>query len=405
MNRLFNIQWSYRIFFIALFLFSGVIPFLKIKLAAALVVWVALFVLLYSKGNRLTLHTKFGKKLYKALLAFAAVWVIRALFYDANDHFSGTPVLTLFGSMEFGVFTYLLPLTFLFSDIKIIAILQKALKVIIVVSLVCLLLNISGLEKGESFAFLPFCSCSIFALPFLAYAKKRKTVMIFAFLVFCIVCFQLAGERALMLFFLLSIMGYIGVKMGIPNVIWKIAMVAGVVISIGILIYSLYYGISIFEVLQDMYLDKDDIVQDTRSFIFYELSEDLTSNHLWLFGKGMLGTCYSRYFDNSTNPDADSAYRIGLEVGFLQYLLKGGLLYLALIMSTFIGAVYNALFRSKSEFMKIIGVLLFANFVLSCVSFGPSFNMWNFHIWIIIGLCFAKPFLDLTDSEIKQLMH
>lgn len=405
MNRLFSIQWSYRIFFIALFLFSGVIPFLKIKLAAALVVWVALFVLLYSKGCRLTIHTKFGKKLYKALLAFAAVWVIRALFYDANDHFSGTPVLTLFGSMEFGVFTYLLPLTFLFSDTRTVSVLRKSLKIIIAVSLVCLLLNMSGLEKGESFAFLPFCSCSIFFAAFLPYVKKRMVVMVFMFLAFCIVCFQLAGERALMLFFLLSILGYIGVKMSIPDVIWKVAMLAGIVISIGILIYSLYYGISIFEVLQDMYMDKDDIVQDTRSFIFYELSEDLTNNHQWLFGKGMLGTCYSRYFENSTNPDADSAYRIGLEVGFLQHLLKGGLLYLTLIMSTFIGAIYNALFRSNSQFMKIMGVLLFVNFVLSCVSFGPAFNMWNFHIWIIIGLCYAKPFLDLTDTEVRQIMH
>lgn len=168
------------------------------------------------------------------------------------------------------------------------------------------------------------------------------------FFLFSIICFLLIGERAILIYFSLSLLGFFGVKMHFLNIAWSLILLAGISVSLAILIYSLYYGVSIFEILQDLYFDTNDMAQDTRSFIFYELSEDLTRNHEWIYGKGMLGVCYSPFFDSSTNPNADSAYRIGLEVGFLQYLLKGGLLYLSLIMLTFLGAIYNAFFKSKT---------------------------------------------------------
>ena len=191
------------------------------------------------------------------------------------------------------------------------------------------------------------------------------------FFLFSIICFLLIGERAILIYFSLSLLGFFGVKMHFLNIAWSLILLAGISVSLAIIIYSLYYGVSIFEILQDLYFDTNDMAQDTRSFIFYELSEDLTRNHEWIYGKGMLGVCYSPFFDSSTNPNADSAYRIGLEVGFLQYLLKGGLLYLSLIMLTFLGAIYNAFFKSKSKFIKTIGVLLFVNFVILCISYTP----------------------------------
>ncbi len=406
MNRINCLNKCYNVFFIALFLCSGVIPIFRNKILEAFLVWIGIFFLIFSIGISLKEDTKkIGKSLYCVLLIFALVWSFRAIFLDSSEHFSGTPLLTIFGSLEFGIFTYLLPLAFLFSEKNIISILYKRLSFVIVISFILFLINYSSIVAGKYLSFLSFSICSILFIPFLLYIRKRYLQYCLMFFLFSIICFLLIGERAILIYFSLSLLGFFGVKMHFLNIAWSLILLAGISVSLAILIYSLYYGVSIFEILQDLYFDTNDMAQDTRSFIFYELSEDLTRNHEWIYGKGMLGVCYSPFFDSSTNPNADSAYRIGLEVGFLQYLLKGGLLYLSLIMLTFLGAIYNAFFKSKSKFIKTIGVLLFVNFVILCISYTPSFNMWYFHIWIMIGMCYSNKFLKLSDNEIKTIIN
>ena len=68
---------------------------------------------------------------------------------------------------------------------------------------------------------------------------------------------------------------------------------------------------------------------DTRTFLYTELFRDLTPAEL-LYGRGFLGTYFSEYINelSPTRDDAGDFYqRFGSEVGLLQLLLKGGLVY------------------------------------------------------------------------------
>ena len=76
-----------------------------------------------------------------------------------------------------------------------------------------------------------------------------------------------------------------------------------------------------------------------------------------------------------------------------------------LYMATMLLAIRNAFFKSNSHFVKIIGMLVLANFLMSCVSQGPGINMRYFMFWVLMGMCFSKDILSLSDNEIYSIIN
>lgn len=373
------------------------------KLIIPIFIWGGVLPMIYLYINDATSLAKDGKCILNIYIVTACLWIARCYIIDDNSRFTGTPTLTIFGSLRFGVFMYLLPLMFLFSRIDMLRHIESTLKVLIAVSVLLIIISCREIMNGVSPSSLLWIYASIFIIPFLYYINNRKKYIVL--LLTFLVIFYIVDERAVFINFALCLIGFMCIKIKIRRLYLKVAFYLGILLSVAILVYSLYYGVSIFEVLSSLYSNETKLVNDTRSFIFYELADDLNKNNQWLFGKGMLGTCYSPYFDNTIDDNADSAYRIGVEVGFLQYLLKGGLFYLILIMATSIIAIYRAFFKSNNSFCKTIGFMILANFVLSCVSQGPALNPYNFYLWIMIGFCYSKTALDLSDMEIFRLIN
>lgn len=396
---------SFVVIFIGLLLSSKFFWGLDFKLVSALIVWVGLYLLVKSnEGLNLRDFSKNGVRLYSLYLVTAVLWVTRSFFFDDNTKFTGTPILTIFGSLVFGVFLYILPILFLFASPKMLPTIFKSLKLIVGLTAIGFILSADMIMKSVTPFSFKLAMASIFICPFVFYLKRSAKWFYLAFLFVMIFIFEIVDERAAIMYWSLCLLGFIGVTQKLPKTVWGISMITGCIIVISVLVYSLYYGISIFQVLSELYSDKSDIVNDTRSFIFYELSGDLSRNKCWLFGKGILGTCYSPYFDMSMSGNGDSAYRLGLEVGFLQYMLKGGLFFVSLFMLTMLMAMYNAFFKSKNSFLKMVGVLILANYVLSCVSQGPMMDLRNFYLWIMMGCCFCKPIIEMTDRDLDLLL-
>lgn len=384
------------VFFVNTFLFKLIIPFV-------ILMDIIVLIFLYINNSFIKPLTEKGKIIMRIYIITAFLWVIRSYFIDTNSYFSGTPILTIFGSLRFGIFMYLLPLMFLFSRLDMINLIFKTLKISIFISILLLLLSANDILNGVSPKSLLWFSTSIFIIPFIYYIHNNN-IYILILLTIATACY-LIDERAVLINFIFCLFGYFCLKLRLPKFFFKIAFYIGIILSIIILIYSLYYGISIFEILSSLYSDETTLVKDTRSFIFYELANDLSKNNEWIFGKGILGVCYSPYFDNSLTGDGDSPYRIGLEIGFLQYLLKGGLYYMILFMITSIIAIYNALFKSNNNFMKLIGIILLSNFVMSCISQTPEMNPYSFYLWIMIGFCYIKYILELSDNDIRNILN
>lgn len=168
-------------------------------------------------------------------------------------------------------------------------------------------------------------------------------------------------------------------------------------------VVSLYLGIngeSIFQIVLGG--DNTDYSQlnpyaDTRTFLYFEVFQDLLYNNAFVFGKGIGSGYMSETFETYSRSMA--------EVGFLQIILKTGIVGVLLYISVIVSAIYKSLGKSKSIFMKSLGLLLTSYVLLIFIENVIAYNLLNVIIWIVVGICHSPALRDLNDDELKVLFR
>ena len=135
---------------------------------------------------------------------------------------------------------------------------------------------------------------------------------------------------------------------------------------------------------------------DKRTFLYFEVFQDLKLNGAFLFGKGMNAGYASEAFETFS--------RQVVEVGFLQIILKIGIVGFVLYVTVIISAVIKALGKSRSVFVKALGLMLVGYLLMLFIENIIAYNLLNIIIWFSVGLCHSKELRDLTDIEIKNLL-
>ena len=327
------------------------------------------------------------------------------MFYDENKAISGNEITTLFGSVQVGGLTFLLPFLMCFSSRKqIFYEIKNILIVIVVLSIPVSLYYISIKPESADF-FIVLFQCLSFAYLYFPYTKNKLLVIIGTILM--LIALQIMEERALFLFLFWAAMSYLLVKFIKSKKILQLFAIIMVCVSILILVFGLYYKISIFEAIQIYFGGSNQNAVDSRTFLYYELSQDLNFTNSWVWGKGILGSYYSETMDMASINGfySDNKNRIGIETGFLQYILKGGGVYLLFYILILIIAIFKSLKYSQNDFMKIGALLLVGRFFISTISEYPCFDLKNIMVWILIGLCLSKPVLKLSNKEINYLIN
>jgi hypothetical protein len=92
-----------------------------------------------------------------------------------------------------------------------------------------------------------------------------------------------------------------------------------------------------------------------------------------------------------------------VEVGFLQMLLKTGIIGCLLYFWIILSAVFKALGKSKSLFMKALGLLIASYLLLFFIENIIAYNLLNIVIWFSIGVCHSQELRELNDQEIGNL--
>ena len=230
---------------------------------------------------------------------------------------------------------------------------------------------------------------------------KSVWLSLLVFVITLVVVFLSLSNRAGLLRILISlcivgayyIMMYVKINKKIINaLVFTILMIP---------LFSLYLGIKGQSIFQ-MTLGKNEIeysqynpYADTRTFLYYEVFQDLKSNNSFLLGKGMAGGYSSLAFETYN--------RNMVEVGFLQLLMKTGIIGVFIYCFVIISAIYQALSRSNNLFIKSIGLLLSSYIVLIFIENVIAFNLLNVVIWICVGMCHSSVLRNMEDSEIKKL--
>ena len=138
---------------------------------------------------------------------------------------------------------------------------------------------------------------------------------------------------------------------------------------------------------------------DTRTGVEVYMYEDMSPVD-WVIGKGIKGSYYCPVVDN-VNDAEGLGYRDNIETGYLQIILKGGIISLALLLLIFIPAVYKGFFKSRNILSKAAAMWIFLWIIYLYPSGGMVFNMNYVLVWISTGICYSDKIRDLDDETIK----
>ena len=136
---------------------------------------------------------------------------------------------------------------------------------------------------------------------------------------------------------------------------------------------------------------------DTRTVVELFFYGDMKNNDI-IVGKGING----EYFCPDCEEDQETNYRSYIETGYLQIILKGGIIMLGLYLLIAIPAIILGLFYSKNSLAKASGIWI----LISLVSLYPAtVNTFSFAfllVWISVGICYNKGLRNLADVDVKK---
>lgn len=145
----------------------------------------------------------------------------------------------------------------------------------------------------------------------------------------------------------------------------------------------------------DFFISK--IGDDSRSGVVENFYDDMDT-FSWIFGRGALGT----YYDPSHNFFDIDGNRTEIESGYLNMILKGGIIYLALYVIVLAKAFYKGFYKTNNDFTKAFACIC----LITCLELIPygiqSFNLKYLSVWLGVGFCFNQQVRQMTNTEIKE---
>jgi len=272
---------------------------------------------------------------------------------------------------------------------------NKILRIYCLLAFACSLFFIKSADELAVFLLMPIFYV-IVTFP-IKKSNERLLILIISVAVIFISLTHRAGVMRIVISYCIVLVYFI-----IRNVkIHKIILYLIVLCIMFLPLYFLYQGImgdSIFEkIFNDSPVEysQEDLMIDTRTFLYAEVFQDLKMSNALTLGKGTAGGYASISFQTLN--------RQIVEVGFLQMLLKSGIIGFLVYFALLFSAVFKALGKSKSLFMKCLGILLASYLLMFFVENVIAFDLLNIVIWMVIGMCHSKELLSFNDNEIKQL--
>ena len=169
-------------------------------------------------------------------------------------------------------------------------------------------------------------------------------------------------------------------------------------------------GYSVFESNQDgiFYGFTKRATENTREtvFLFYFLDMSPTD---FVIGKGINGTYFCPEVDREWSGGEDPKHknlddRVYIECGYLQLILNGGVIYLALYLLILIPAMFKGFFLSRNLFSKSCAFLILMH-LIDMAPFGlPTFSLRQFTLWFCVAVCFSKEMRRKDEEEMKKFL-
>ncbi|MEO8720429.1 MAG: hypothetical protein ABI372_04940 [Ginsengibacter sp.] len=139
--------------------------------------------------------------------------------------------------------------------------------------------------------------------------------------------------------------------------------------------------------------------EDTRTPVELYFYSDFKTND-WVLGRGING----QYYCPGIDVDPPSDFRSYIETGYLQIILKGGMINLILYLLILIPAFFLGLFYSRNIFAKAGSIWILVSLFSLYPSMVNIFTLNYLLVWISVGICYSQKLRRLSDEQIKEFL-
>lgn len=152
---------------------------------------------------------------------------------------------------------------------------------------------------------------------------------------------------------------------------------------------------------------EEDLLGDSRTFLFQEVILSAIKNDYVLFGRTLARGNDSASFGSSAAEDLRTFRyeRYDNEVGILNVFTWTGIVGVILYFFIFFKAAKLAIVHSNSYFLKILGVYVSFRWLTAWIEDFNRFDIMNLFIWIVVGMCYSKQFRKMSDQDFKIWMN
>lgn len=145
---------------------------------------------------------------------------------------------------------------------------------------------------------------------------------------------------------------------------------------------------------------EENLTADTRTFLYIEVLQTAKKYNSWLIGRSPARGNETEYFALHSDVTGREE-RLGNEVAVLNIFTWTGLVGVIFYFFVFYQASYLAIYKSHNSFSKILGLFVAFRWLYAWVEDINYFTLDYIFIWVMIGLCFSKPFRIMSEIEVK----
>ena len=136
---------------------------------------------------------------------------------------------------------------------------------------------------------------------------------------------------------------------------------------------------------------------DTRTGVELYFYDDFKGSD-WIFGRGLSG----EYFCPDADQTATTNFRDVIETGYLQIILKGGIISLGLLILISVPAIFLGLFYSRNLLSKVAALWIILRIIYSYPTMVNVFSLNYLLMWISIGICYSKEIRQIPEIILKD---
>jgi len=353
-----------------------------------------LSILLLPYGNLFRLSFK-AKLLLLVLLTFGITVIVRGLL-NPNDN----TYLTIIGNPAYSMFELLPVFILLAESDNILLILHKILYSVSIATC-CLIVFFNPQDLVET---LVYFIAILAPFKFARYKMIIILTLMFGYFTFVMNDYRIILLAAMLLLVPLGLNKYFK-RLQTLKRITTVYVTFMFLLPITLMITGLTTGFSVYQIGQMLTEDSDKGYEvDTRTFLWYEVFEDLSNNNAIAWGKGLTGRVTSELTvdsDGSVNDDGRSF----VEVRALDIIRRGGVVYATVYYGAIFLAVLNVLFKTKNRFLLVVAIVVTSFYFLNFIGTQPAVNLYSVLFWILIGLCFSRKWNNYSDDQIKEIIY